>query len=99
MRIQFLETAQAELDEAIIYYNQQRAGLGDEFLDEIVGALDRIARFPVAWHILSKRTRRYLLRRFPYGIIYQHKAGQLLIVAIGHLSRKPMYWRDRLTKT
>lgn len=37
MRIQFLETAQAELDEAIIYYNQQRLGLVTNFSMKLWG--------------------------------------------------------------
>lgn len=98
MRIRLLEVAQAELDEAIIYYDQQRTGLGEEFLAEVVGAMDRMARFPVAWHLLSKRTRRCLLRRFPYGIIYQNNPDHILIVAVGHLSRSPEYWMDRIRK-
>lgn len=46
MRIRFLEIAEIELDEAVRFYNHELPGLGDEFLAEIVHALDRIARFP-----------------------------------------------------
>jgi hypothetical protein len=68
MRIRFLEIAEMELDEAIQYYNYEVAGLGDDFLTEVLNTLDRIARFPEAWHPYSKRTRRCQTRRFPYGI-------------------------------
>lgn len=66
MRIRFLEVAEIEMDEAIQYYNYEAAGLGDDFLTEVLGALERIARYPVAWHPCSKRTRRCQTRRFPY---------------------------------
>ena len=65
MKIRFLEIAEIELDEAIQYYNYEAAGLGADFLVEVLDTLDRIARFPEAWHPCSKRTRRCQTRRFP----------------------------------
>ena len=97
MRIRFLEIAEIELDEAIKFYNHELPGLGDEFLTEITQALDRIARFPEAWHPCSKRTRRCQTRRFPYGVIYRYQENEILIVAIANLHRKPDYWQVRLT--
>ena len=96
MRIRFLEIAEIELDEAVRFYNQELPGLGDEFLTEIMQTLDRIARFPEAWHPCSKRTRRSQTRRFPYGIIYRHKDDEILVIAVANLHRKPDYWQDRL---
>jgi hypothetical protein len=48
MRVRFLEIAEIELDEAIQYYNYEAAGLGDDFLSEVLNVLDRIAEFPEA---------------------------------------------------
>ncbi|MDJ0763576.1 MAG: type II toxin-antitoxin system RelE/ParE family toxin [Myxococcota bacterium] len=96
MQIQFLESAQAELDEAVDYYNCEAPGLGREFLTEVLNALDRIGSFPKAWHHCSKRTRRCQTRRFPYGIIYQIRKRKILVVAVANLHRKPDYWHDRL---
>lgn len=96
MRIRFLEIAQIELDEAIEYYNHETPGLGEEFLAEVLNTLDRIGSFPEAWHPCSKRTRRCQTRRFPYGIIYQIRKEEILVVAIANLHRKPHYWKDRI---
>ena len=96
MRIRFLEIAQIELDDAIAYYNYEAPGLGDAFLAEVLSALDRIGAHPEAWHPCSNRTRRCQTRRFPYGIIYQIKKDEILIVAIANLHRKPEYWKDRI---
>lgn len=54
MKINFLNIAQMELDDAVEYYNFEVPGLGDTFLAEVLNALDRIARFPEAWHPCSK---------------------------------------------
>lgn len=96
MRIRFLEIAQIELDEAVEYYNCELPGLGERFLTEVLKSLDRIVEFPDAWHPCSKRTRRYRIRRFPYGVIYQKRRNEILIVAIANLHREPDYWEDRI---
>jgi toxin ParE2 len=71
MKIRSLEIVQVELDEAILYYNYELAGLDDAFLTEVLNALYQIGQFPEAWHPCSKRTRLCKIRRFHYGIIYQ----------------------------
>lgn len=87
--------AQQELEEAAAWYEAQRTGLSAEFLDEFDRGIGRIAEYPNAWKLLGKRTRQYRLNRFPYGIIYQVRTDEILIVAIAHLHRRPEYWRDR----
>ena len=96
MQIRFLEIDQNELDEAVEYYKYIIPGLGEKFLNEVLNGLDRIGNFPEAWHPFSKRTRRYRLLHFPYGIIYQIRENEILIIAIANLHRKPYYWKDRL---
>jgi len=96
VQIRFLEIAEIELDEAVQYFNSEAAGLGDDFLSEILNALDRIARFPEAWQPCSKRTRRARTRRFPYGIIYQIRREEILVIAVANLHREPGYWEDRI---
>ena len=96
MKYRFLPPALAELDEAAHYYDQERQGLGDEFLEEIEQSISRILGFPEAWGEMSPQIRRCLTRRFPYGIVYQILDQEILIVAVMHLKRRPMYWQDRI---
>lgn len=42
MKIDFLDAAQSEFDQAIDYYDDQRLGLGLEFEVEVEQALERI---------------------------------------------------------
>jgi plasmid stabilization system protein ParE len=92
----FLESAQIELEEGVTYFNEQQAGLGYEFVQEVAAAIDRILKYPEAWTQLSKRTRRCRTKRFPYGVVYQIRGDRILVVAIMHLHRKPLYWRGRV---
>ena len=96
MRIRFLEIAQIELDDAIEYYNCEVPGFGEAFLTEVLNTLDRIGKYPEAWQPSSKRTRRCQTRRFPYGIMYQIRKNEILVVAIANLHRRPDYWKDRI---
>lgn len=91
----FVQEAQAELDEAYLFYEQQQAGLGGIFVEAIRKTQERISHFPQAWQPLSARTRRALVSRFPFGIIYHISTDELIIIAIAHLHRKPFYWQGR----
>jgi len=93
--VRLLVVAQQELDEAIAYYSGESPGLGDAFLLEALAAIDRIRRFPQAWHPLGNEIRRCRLRRFPYGLIYSKDEEGILILAVAHTHREPDYWRDR----
>jgi plasmid stabilization system protein ParE len=88
--------AQLELEEAAAWYEAQRKGLSAEFLDEFERGVGRVAEFPLAWKSVGSRTRQYRFNRFPYGIIYQVREDEILIVAVAHLRRRPGYWRDRI---
>jgi toxin ParE2 len=89
--IRLLAVARAELDEAITWYEAQTRGLGDAFLAEALKALRLIERHP-----LTDNIRRCRLARFPYGVIYVPEGPDILVLAIAHLHRAPMYWRDRV---
>jgi plasmid stabilization system protein ParE len=96
MNVRYLSVALTELDEAIDFYEEAEAGLGIRFYNEIRNTVDRIRNYPNAWNSVSTRTRRCRTKVFPFGVIYQIRNDEILIVAIAHLMRKPGYWKARL---
>jgi plasmid stabilization system protein ParE len=96
LKVRFLSSARSELREAVRWYNVKRSGLGREFNDEVKKATERIAQFPDAWPPISQSARRFLLNRFPYGVIYLVEDNTIVIVAIMHLRRNPVVWQKRL---
>lgn len=96
MKIDFLDAAKSELDDAIDYYDEQRFGLGLEFEEELEQALERIDHYPEAWSPLSSRVRRCVLNRFPYSVIYEIRSEIIIIVAIQHHHKEPESWRSRV---
>ena len=95
-RYRFTSSALTELTQAILYYEQRENGLGATFLNEIEATLDRVLQNPAAWHQLSPRTRRCRTHRFPFGLIYQIRADEILITSVMDLRRDPARWKDLL---
>jgi plasmid stabilization system protein ParE len=95
MKYEMLSVAKSEFKEAVFYYNNQREGLGFEFGKEFKDALLRIVQFPEAWPRFSPRTRRCLLKRFPYAVLYQIRDTRIIVIAVMHMSRNPEIWNER----
>ena len=71
-------------------------GLGYQFAIEIFAAVERIKANPGMWPVLDDQVRRFLVHRFPYGVIYSvdEQRSQVLILAVMHLHRQPCYWSE-----
>lgn len=87
--------AEADPEEAAAWYERQRAGLGQEFLAEALAAFDAISENSALYPVVHRRTRRLLMRRFPFGIYYRVGTHVLVVVAVLHGSRHPRHWQTR----
>lgn len=87
--------ASADAKAAYRWYEEQRLGLGEEFLAELRQAVDLAIAFPLACPRLHRNTRRMLLKRFPYGLYFRLSGDKLIVVAVYHASRDPEGWRSR----
>jgi plasmid stabilization system protein ParE len=94
-RVSFHPEAEVEFLAAAEFYETQRRGLGVEFIIEVRRAARALQQHPELGHRFSRRLRRLLVQRFPYGLLYRIEAEAILIVAVAHLSRRPGYWRRR----
>jgi toxin ParE1/3/4 len=94
--VRFHPDAEAELIAAGEFYEAQADGLGLEFVSEVRSAARAIAAHPSLGHRFSKRLRRFLVRRFPYGLLYRNEPTAIFIVAVMHLRRRPGYWKGRV---
>jgi toxin ParE1/3/4 len=96
MNLRITSIAEAEIAEALRYYEQQSPGLGVELFWEYEAAVRRVVAHPEAWRRIGPNSRRCLLRRFPYGIVYGRKGEQLVVTAFMALRRDPDHWSDRI---
>jgi ParE-like toxin of type II ParDE toxin-antitoxin system len=70
--------------------------LGNDFLDDVQQAIDRLCEYPQAGEIIASILRRMLLHRFPFSVIYSIEANVILVIAIAHHGRRPGYWQSRI---
>jgi toxin ParE1/3/4 len=93
--------AEAEFREAIQWYEGRSVGLGNRLWREIQDAIDLIEKYPEIGGIVRLRVRqtirRLRLSHFPFLLVYREFDDQLQVIALAHTSRKPRYWRSRLT--
>ncbi len=94
--LEFHPDISQEVREGYLWYESKSVGLGEDFLNELESAFNIILELPDTWPIISSSFRRYLLKRFPYGVIYKVEKNRIYIVAVMHLSRKPYYWLSRI---
>jgi len=67
-----------------------------EFRAAVSDVIRRIVKAAERWPKYSHGTRRFVLHRFPFSIIYLDDPDVLSIVAVAHSKRKPGYWKARL---
>jgi len=97
MNFRFHPDAEAELINAINYYEESRENLGLEFAEEVYATIQRITEFPQAWRRMTETTRRCLTNRFPYGVVYMIGIEEIVIIAVMHLKKEPGYWKKRIS--
>jgi len=59
-------------------------------------AIERIRFIPEAWTKIGKRTRRCLIKDFPYTLLYAIETDEILITAVAHLHRDPEHYGYRI---
>jgi len=87
--------AHREFNDAIDYYERRSSGLGSIFTNEVDAGFARIREHPEAGRQVGKRTRRLVLPKFPYSLIYETREDCLMILAVAHHRKRPHYWRAR----
>jgi toxin ParE1/3/4 len=92
-----LRAAREEFAEALRWYEEQRAGLGAEFFDEVAATTARLEARPEIGTAVSQDglTRRLLVPRFPYQVVYRVTPDEIVILAVAHLKRRPNHWKNR----
>jgi plasmid stabilization system protein ParE len=86
--------ARDDIEQASTWYERQSPGLGDDFLDQVLDTLDRIAENPKLYPAVHRQTRRAVLRRFPFGVFYHVEDDAIVVIAIMHGSRDPGAWQQ-----
>ena len=96
MRIEYHPLTVSELNNAVVYYNQQRARLGDELRTEVYATIDRVRASPLQYTIIERGMRRCFAHRFPYAVLFRIVSeGTVRVLVIRHHRRHPSFGLGR----
>jgi plasmid stabilization system protein ParE len=95
-RIQFHPLALSEAEAAIDWYAQRSKRAASVFVDELEYQIEKIAENPRRYAVYELGTRRLLMRRFPFRIVFRETDAGVEVIAVAHGRRRPGYWRERV---
>lgn len=87
--------AEIELYDAASFYDAECPGLGADFINDVMSAIEWIEMHPEHCILLRGRVRRKLLKNFPYSLMYSIRENEIRILAVAHQKRRPFYWKHR----
>ena len=91
----FRNEARHEFDEAALWYEERRVGLGIEFVHEVDRAVEAVTKAPLQFPVVHRDIRCVRVRRFPYSLFFRVEEREILVLAVFHAKRSPTTWRDR----
>jgi len=95
-RIRFVKEALFDVENVVIWYEEQRVGLSYDFELCLEAGLDEISRNPNAFQKKYKNVKIRFISRFPYGIHYRFDKDEIVVIGVFHTSRSPKNWSKRL---
>ena len=95
-RIRVHPVALDEAEAAIDWYAQRSKRAAAMFLDELEHVIEEIAENPRRYSVYEFGTRRLVMRRFPFLVVFRETDAGVEIIAVAHGRRRPGYWRERV---
>lgn len=89
--------ARREYEDAIGWYAGRSVDAALRFERRVTEAIEQIANNPTLWPKVAPRLHRCPLPRYPFYLIYAVREEAIEVLAVAHTSRRPGYWKDRLS--
>ena len=87
--------AEVDYTESLKWYAERSIEAANDFDAEFDRAISKIASDPERFPKCDSCHRYFLLRRFPFRIIYRIVASEVVVIAVAHGSRSSDYWAER----
>jgi toxin ParE1/3/4 len=78
-----------EIQKAFIWYEEQKEGLGYEFLNEIEICYNNLKTYPERYSYVNQFYRRIKTNRFPYILIFEIWGDDIVVNSVRHIKQKP----------
>jgi plasmid stabilization system protein ParE len=93
--VRLRDEADRDLTDAASWYEEQREGLGHEFLDDAQSLFDRICEDPLNFPVVHRKARRAVMNRLPFCIYFVPEQIDIVVLAVIHGTRHPRRWKGR----
>ncbi|MGY6521039.1 MAG: type II toxin-antitoxin system RelE/ParE family toxin [Mongoliitalea sp.] len=98
--IRISDEAESDLLHSYRWYEEQKEGLGEDFLVVIDAGLQTISDNPMIFQIrYKKKVRAFVVDRFPYLILYIINGNDLDIISVFNTSQNPKKWKKRVSRS
>jgi len=88
--------AVVEAEAARDWYAERNPQAAEGFATELEAAVQAIMEAPERWSKYVAGTRRFLLHRYPFYLVYRVRVSTIELIAVAHARRRPGYWLARL---
>jgi plasmid stabilization system protein ParE len=95
VRVRFRLEAASDVVSARERYDEQRPGLGSDFVRYLEDTVEVITEVPEAFPEIAVGYRRAILKRFPYLLYYRIEPSGIEVIACLHSARAQDTWRSR----
>jgi len=95
-RLDIHPAALEELKSALVWYLERSEAAANNFAGELDAAIDLVVNSPRRWPGGEHGTRKFVLQRFPFAVIYRETEASIQVLAIAHGHRRPGYWKKRI---
>jgi len=96
LQLEFHPDARLDALEPYDWYAERSQQAADAFQQELQDAGRAIQCSPERWANYLFGTRRYVMKRYPFVLVYRVATERIELVAIAHAKRNPGYWKERL---
>lgn len=93
--LKVLPGASRDIRDAEAWYWERSPEAAEGFLAEVERAFSLIKDAPQRWPPYRGGTRRFVLERYPFSIVYRVEKATVYAIAVAHAKRRPGYWRRR----
>jgi len=96
-KYQLSEEAEEDIFDGYLWYEKQKTGLGEEFLEALDGAEQTIVSNPNTYQVrYKKKVRTFVVNRFPYLIFYVIDGKNIDVISVFNTKQHPKEWKDRV---
>ena len=94
-KVTFHPGASDDYAAAYSWYHDRGTTLAANFETEVDRGVRLISQNPLRWPKFDNQRRRFIVRKFPYSIIYELQDEDVVVLAVAHGKRRPNYWQER----